>query len=244
MSPPTAAASDTRRGTTHDERQPMSALLFGSISTIADTSELQRQAFNRAFEAHGLAWRWDQDEYRSLLRHSGGERRIAQFADDAGGPIDAGAVHRTKSELFQTSLAESQIAPRPGVVETVREAHDTGVKVAFVTTTSPANVSALMRALGSDLAATDFDLIVDRSHVQRSKPDPAAYVLALKRLGLQPSDCVAIEDNLGGVDAARAARVSCIAFPNENTAGHDFDAADGRVDRLSFAELQKLVSAP
>ena len=113
-----------------------------------------------------------------------------------------------------------------------------------MTTTSPANVSALMRALGSDLAATDFDLIIDRSHVQRSKPDPAAYVLALKRLGLAPSDCVAIEDNLGGVDAARAARVSAIAFPNENTTGHDFAAADDRVDRLSFAELQKLVSAP
>ena len=36
----------------------MSAILFGSISTIADTSELQRQAFNQAFKAHGLDWDW------------------------------------------------------------------------------------------------------------------------------------------------------------------------------------------
>ena len=54
----------------------MPALLFGSISTIADTSELQRQAFNDAFEAHGLDWRWDRDEYRSLLEQSGGMDRV------------------------------------------------------------------------------------------------------------------------------------------------------------------------
>ncbi len=53
----------------------MSALLFGSISTIADTSELQREAYNRAFEAHGLEWNWDRDRYRSMLDSSGGKNR-------------------------------------------------------------------------------------------------------------------------------------------------------------------------
>ena len=41
----------------------MAAILFGSISSIASTSELQRQAFNDAFTQHGLSWQWDQDEY-------------------------------------------------------------------------------------------------------------------------------------------------------------------------------------
>ena len=53
----------------------MPALLLGSISTVADTSERQRQAFNQAFEAHGLDWRWDQDQYRSMLSRSGGQAR-------------------------------------------------------------------------------------------------------------------------------------------------------------------------
>lgn len=45
------------------ERISLSALLFGSISTIADTSERQRHAFNEAFAEHGLDWQWDRDEY-------------------------------------------------------------------------------------------------------------------------------------------------------------------------------------
>jgi hypothetical protein len=55
----------------------VSALLFGSISTVADTSELQRAAFNRAFAEHGLDWTWDRDDYRAMLATSGGRSRIA-----------------------------------------------------------------------------------------------------------------------------------------------------------------------
>ena len=52
---------------------------------------------------------------------------------------------------------------------------------------------------------------------------------------------MAIEDNLNGVDAASAAGLSCVAFPNENTAGHTFDRAQVVVDRLSFSDLQRFV---
>ena len=61
----------------------MPALLLGSISTVADTSELQRQAFNQAFEEHGLDWQWDQDQYRAMLsgkRRPGPDRRVRAVA--------------------------------------------------------------------------------------------------------------------------------------------------------------------
>ena len=45
----------------------MTSVLFGSISTVADTSELQRQAFNDAFAEHGLGWTWERAEYRRML---------------------------------------------------------------------------------------------------------------------------------------------------------------------------------
>lgn len=215
----------------------MSAILFGSISTIADTSELQREAFNEAFKEHGLDWRWEQDEYRALTETIGGKNRIAAYAESTGEDVDADAVHRTKSEIFQRSVGDSGIAPREGVVETVKEAKDNGVKVALVTTTSPDNVSALMDALSETLDAEDFDLFVDATSVTEPKPDKGAYAYALDTLGEDAAKVVAIEDNLGGVASAKAAGIACVAFPNANTAGHDFDSADGRVDRVSFAEV-------
>jgi HAD superfamily hydrolase (TIGR01509 family) len=215
----------------------MPALLLGSISTVADTSELQRQAFNQAFKEHGLDWHWDQDQYRAMLSGNGGQARIADYAKSAGQTVDAEAVHKTKSRIFQESLAKGGITPRPGVVDTVRSAKSSGWKVGFVTTTSPRNVSALLDALSPQLSASDFDVIIDASSVAAPKPDKAAYVLALRDLGQVPGECVAVEDNVGGVAAAVAAGVPCVAFPNENTAGDDFAGVERRVDRLDAAEL-------
>lgn len=219
----------------------MSAILFGSISTIADTSELQRQAFNEAFEKHGLGWNWDRDEYLAMLEVSGGQKRTADYAGSVGQEVDAKAVHETKSRIFQERLAEAHLTPRAGVSEAIHGAKSGGVKVGFVTTTSRENVSALIEALSPSIQTTDFDVIVDASNAGQPKPDRAAYSFALESLGEQRGDCVAIEDNLEGVRAAVAAGLKCVAFPNENTAGHDFEAAHHRVDRLDFDELQRLI---
>jgi HAD superfamily hydrolase (TIGR01509 family) len=218
----------------------MPALLLGSISTIADTSELQRQAFNRAFEAHGLDWRWEQDQYRALLTTSGGQSRIADYAQSRGQTVDAKAVHETKSRIFQQDLAKGDLVPRPGVVDSIKGAKSSGWKVGLVTTTSPANVAALLGALRPHIQASDFDIIVDAASVAQPKPDKAAYAFALDSLGEVPGDCVAVEDNVGGVEAAVAAGIACVAFPNENTAAGDFTAARRRVDRLDAADLLDL----
>lgn len=59
--------------------------------------------------------------------------------------------------------------------------------------------------------ATDFDAIVGKDDVKRHKPDPEVYIEAARRLAVPPSECVAIEDSLYGIDAALAARMRCIA---------------------------------
>lgn len=211
----------------------MTALLIGSISTLADTSELQRSAFNAAFAEHGLDWRWDRERYREMLDTAGGRDRIAAHASSVGADVDADAVHRTKSERFQEALANSDVEPRPGVVEAIAARRTAGDPVALVTTTSRANVDALLQALSGHLSPTDFDLVVTADDVDEPKPEPAAYRFALDRLGVAADHAVAVEDNVDGARAAAAAGVRCVAFPNENTAGHDFSAvADHVVDRL------------
>ena len=217
----------------------MPALLFGSISTLADTSELQREAFNTAFTRHGLSWSWDQDTYRSMLGTNGGRDRVAAFADERGEQVDADAVHATKSKIFQETVGGAGIAPRPGVVETIAAAKDAGWHVALVTPTSPDNVAALLDALAGDIPTGTFDTTVDWDQVDERKPDPAAYLLALDRLGDQAGDCVAIEDNVGGQQSAVGAGIACVAFPNANTGALDFGTAP-RLQQLDFAELSQL----
>ena len=53
------------------------ALLFGSIGSIVETSEIQRKSFNEAFRKYGIDWNWTRTEYLSLLSKSGGKDRIS-----------------------------------------------------------------------------------------------------------------------------------------------------------------------
>lgn len=215
----------------------MPAILFGSISTVADTSELQREAFNRAFAEHGLDWNWDRDDYAAMLGSNGGADRIAEYARSTGEDVDAKAIHSTKSETFRRLLRESPPQPRLGVPESISAARRDGTTVALVTTTSPENVAALVEALAPQLGDQPFDLLVDNGQVDKPKPDGAAYRYALDKLGANAASTVAIEDNVGGVTAAHEAGITVVAFPNENTAEHDFGSADRTVDRIEYGPL-------
>lgn len=219
----------------------MSAILFGSISTLVDTSELQRRSFNEAFEAHGLDWEWSRDDYTAMLGSNGGAQRIADFASSKGDEVDADAVHSTKTKIFQELLGSTSMKARPGVLETVQEAKSRHLKLGFVTTTSPGNVWALLETLGPDISADTFDVIVNRDTVENPKPDAASYIFALDQLGESASSAVAIEDNEGGVAAAVAAGVTCIAFPNENTADGKFAGAAETVDTLDAEHVVSLI---
>ena len=66
---------------------------------------------------------------------------------------------------------------------------------------------------------------------------------ALTDLGVQAGECVAVEDNPGGVQSAAAAGVSVVAFPNENTADQTFEGASVQVDHLDYAERRRLLVA-
>lgn len=215
----------------------VTAILFGSISTLADTSELQRKAFNQAFEQHGLSWRWEQDEYRTLLGSAGGRDRVAEYASAHGEEVDADAVHATKSKIFQETVGTAGLSPRPGVVEMIGAAKDAGVRLGLVTTTSPDNVQALLAALADSIPLGTFDVVVDWDAVAERKPAPDAYRLAVSRLDETPATCVALEDNPAGVQSATSAGVRCIAFPNENTGDLDFSGAERRVTALDYSDV-------
>ena len=83
----------------------MKAILLGSIGTVADTSDMQLDAFNQAFKMHGLAWTWSPDEYSKMLKVSGGTKRIQQYAYSLGEEVNAAQIHLTKTQIFQSTLS-------------------------------------------------------------------------------------------------------------------------------------------
>jgi HAD superfamily hydrolase (TIGR01509 family) len=84
-----------------------------------------------------------------------------------------------------------------------------------------------------------FDFILTREDYLRGKPDPEPYVTACRRAGVEPKDCLAVEDSERGVTSAAAAGLQVAAFPGQLNQGGSFTAARWRIDRL--AELAPLI---
>lgn len=186
----------------------MKALLFGSIGVLAETSELQRQAYNTAFVAHGVDWHWNIATYCRHLGTPGGQNRLRQLGGDALSALEIRRIHETKQDAFAASLAGG-IAPRPGIVDTLTAARAAGLRIGFITTTTPRTIAMIREALASHIDMSDFAVVTSKDDVIREKPDGACYELALSRLGIAAHDALAIEDTVASQSAAIAAGIRC-----------------------------------
>ena len=209
------------------------AILFGSIGTLVETSELQRRAFNQAFSEAGLDWTWNPAEYKIMLKKSGGRNRINEYATDRGIKVNAHELHLKKTEIFDNMMKEEGISLRPGVANLIGYAIDNNVHLAFVTSTSDANVDAIFMALNGQLSRNDFNFIGNDKMVSKPKPDSEIYLKALSNLKLNAKDCLAIEDTEVSMRSAINANIKCIAFPGAMALDNDFSAALHISDDLS-----------
>lgn len=212
----------------------MKALLFGSIGVFCDSSELQRQAYNRAFSEAGLDWYWDAPLYKNLLLTPGGLARVARFADeyDAGSDIDINLIHQRKTNLFADMLEEHQQTIRSGIVRLIKEAQSKGIKVGWVTSTEYSTLEAIIRRSQGMLSLSDFDVITHRKTQAKEKPDPSPYYTALAQLGVEANDAVAIEDTAACMRSASRADIACVITPHRFSLDQDYYEATSVVSSL------------
>ncbi|MGH4012853.1 MAG: HAD-IA family hydrolase [Pseudonocardiaceae bacterium] len=219
-----------------DQRDPLRAIIFDVDGTLADTErDGHRVAFNAAFEAAGLDYRWGVQEYGDLLALTGGRRRIDQYLQSKGHPAAEAAtlaaeLHQDKTRRFAALVRTGAMQPRPGVTELITALGADGVATAVATTGTGDWVLPLLDTLfGLDV----FDVVVTGSDITDLKPDPAVYLETLARLDLTPDDAVAVEDSANGVRAAVAAGLRCVAVVNGYTRHQDLSGATAVLDDLA-----------
>ncbi len=235
----------------------LEALIFDVDGTLAETEEAHRAAFNAAFAEIGHAkrcpdskhgWTWSRDLYARLLGVTGGKERIAAYVEaDLG--IDASAaqqfiaeIHGLKTAIFTHDVASGAVGLRPGVAETIAWAISRGLRLAIATTTSRPNVDALCLAEFGRPADMVFEVIAAGDEVARKKPAPDVYDLALERLGLRPEACLAVEDSLNGLKAAKAAGLRCLITPSLYTAEEDFSGANAICSELTPTAMDRFLA--
>ena len=142
---------------------------------------------------------------------------------------------KPSAQLYTARVAAGDVPLRPGIETLLRAARDHGLKLAIATTTSRANVDALLTANLGPEALNWFAPMVCGDMVALKKPAPDVYEEALRILRLRPDETIAIEDSWNGVQAAHTAGIAVVATPSLYSANDDFSDADAVVtDSLCF----------
>ncbi|WP_330456421.1 HAD-IA family hydrolase [Streptomyces sp. NBC_00820] len=232
----------------------MPALVFDCDGVLADTErDGHLPAFNETFAEFGLPVRWTDAEYAEKLKVGGGKERMRtlltpDFVAAAGLPADPAALeeqlagwHRRKTEIYTGIIRGGRIPPRPGVRRVAAQAYEAGWTLAVASTSAEASVRAVLElAMGPELAA-HFGVFAG-DVVRRKKPAPDIYALAVDRLGVDPSDAVAIEDSRNGMLAALGAGLTCAVTTSAYTEEEDFTGASLVVTSLGDPPPRETVS--
>lgn len=223
----------------------LKALIFDVDGTLADTEkDGHRIAFNAAFREHGLDWEWDVPLYGELLAVTGGKERMREYverhlpADARPRDLDAliVALHKAKTRHYTELLGKGGIPLRPGVRRLLEEARQQGVRLAIATTTTPENVTALLRHSLAQDAESWFEVIGAGDIVPAKKPAPDIYRWVLEQMQLDPAECLAFEDSGNGIKASLGAGLKTVVTVNDYTGTHDFGGALAVLSELGEPE--------
>jgi HAD superfamily hydrolase (TIGR01509 family) len=215
--------SDTNTSRPKGFPSRIAAAIFDFDETMIDLEAQHTAAYAALCRDMGS----DYAQMPESFRHGSGRRvidDIREMRDFFGWtePVDDLFERRHRHFLDECRTADLEL--RAGVVNMIRALYDRGLTLAV---TSSAVGDAIDEILRRFAIRECFSLIVEGRDVKKGKPDPEAYLLTARRLGIDPAHAIVFEDANVGVRAAKAAGMYCIAVRNPNAKMHqDLSAAD------------------
>ncbi|KAF0919923.1 hypothetical protein E2562_032332 [Oryza meyeriana var. granulata] len=197
----------------------VSAVIFDLDGTLLDTERATRDVLNEFLAAYGKVPDKEKEERRlgQMYRES-----TTGIIADYGLPL---TVEEYAEAIYPLYLKRWQKAkPLPGVERLVKHLHRNGVPLALASNSVRRNIDHKLLRLEDWKDC--FSVILGGDQVPHGKPSPDIFLEAAKRLGVNPSSCLVIEDSLVGVQGARASGAKVVAVPSLQSQRQRYSIAD------------------
>ncbi|MGC9599371.1 MAG: HAD family phosphatase [Minisyncoccia bacterium] len=134
-----------------------------------------------------------------------------------------------KKRSVYGKLLKENVKPQKGLFSLIKKLKKGGFKLGIASSSKLSNIKLVLSSLH---LSRSFDVILSGESLTRGKPHPDIFLETARKLSVDPSDCVVLEDAESGVEAAHRAKMKVIAVPNKFTRDHDFKKADLVVSSL------------
>ena len=212
----------------------LKALVFDLDGVITDSAELHYQAWKRLSEELGLYFDREQNEALKGVSRIGSFEIILRNNNklDAYTEEEKETLANRKNEYYKElveTLTEKDILP--GIQQLLIDARAMGLKTAIASVSR--NAPRVLEKIGlSDY----FDTIADATKVKRSKPDPEIFLTCAEQLGVDPVDCIGLEDSQAGIEAILSAGMYAVGI-NVTITGSSPDLILSSTSELSLELL-------
>lgn len=125
------------------------------------------------------------------------------------------SILEEQKEIIYREFYRPHIKAAKGLVAFLHKVRSFGIKTALATSAGPGNIDFTIDGIG---LRDQFDVIVGGAEVNKGKPDPEIYFLAAQKLGVNPVNCLVIEDSMQGIKSGQAAGCQVIGITTSHTA--------------------------
>jgi HAD superfamily hydrolase (TIGR01509 family) len=217
------------------EQPPLRAVVFDLDGLLVNTEDLYAEAGETVLRRRGKT-------YDAELR----EKMMGRPVVDALQlMIDCHTLPDTIDDLMcecktvLDDLMAKSLAPMPGVERLLNALDAANIPIAVATSATPEYADYVLSTLG---LKPRFKFILTAADIRHGKPNPQVYLLAAKRLGIEPREMMVLEDSGNGCRAAVDSGAYAVAVPNAHTRNHKFPAVQLTADTLADPRILRALN--
>ncbi|WP_432409701.1 HAD family hydrolase [Wukongibacter sp. M2B1] len=214
------------------------AVIFDMDGVIIDSEPIHKQVEESLFKKLNI--KVSEEEHNSYVGKTSIEmwREIKLKYNLRKDILAEEIVIEEVDRYIEHLLAKDDIKPIMGVRKLINELYIKDIKLALAS-------SAVRRSIETVINLFElgeyFSISISGEDIEDGKPCPDIFLKAANELGVNPMECVVIEDSRNGVIAAKTAGMKCIGFKNRNSGNQDLSRADMVIDSLSQIDYKKVL---